>query len=89
MSQQDLEILEGRINDYKRTDVIFNQSISLDILDILNTIKEKVLPKDEDLFNSAVDKMKVIAHPPAPIVPIPPPLNPEDIGPLLIEIQNL
>jgi hypothetical protein len=33
--------------------------------------------------------MKVIAFPPAPIVPIPPPLNPEDIGPVLIEIQNL
>jgi len=89
MSQEDLDILDGRINDYKRTDAIFNQAIALDILDSLNKISENVLPKDKDLFNSVVDKMKVIAFPPAPIVPIPPPLNPEDIGPLLIEIQNL
>jgi len=86
MSQQDLEVLEGRINDYKRTPELFNQNIAEDMLDILERIKEKVLPKDQDLFNSVVDKLKVIAYPPIPIVPIPPPLNPADITPLLNEI---
>jgi hypothetical protein len=86
MSQQDLEVLEGRINDYKRTPELFNQSIAGEILDSLNIISSKVLPQDQDLFNSVVDKMKVIAFPPVPIVPIPPPLKPEDITPLLNEI---
>jgi hypothetical protein len=89
MSQQDLEVLEGRINDYKRCDEIFNQSRALDILESLNEIKDKVLPQDLSLFNSVVDKMKIIAFPPVPLVPIPPPLNPEDISSLLIEILNL
>ena len=89
MSQQDLEVLEGRINDYKRCDEIFNPSRALDILESLNEIKNKVLPEDQDLFNSVVDKMKVIAFPPVPIVPISPPLNPADITPLLNEIVNL
>ena len=86
MSQQDLEVLEGRINDYKRTPELFNQNIAEDMLDILERIKEKVLPKDQDLFNSVVDKLKVIAYPPIPIPPIPPPLNPADISHLLNEI---
>jgi hypothetical protein len=86
MSQQDLEVLEGKINDYKRTPEIFNQTIAENMLDILERIKEKVLPEDQDLFNSVVDKLKVIAYPPIPIVPIPPPLNPADITPLLNEI---
>lgn len=89
MSQIDLEVLEGQINDYKRTDELFNQSIALQMLDSLEIIKSKVLPQDEELFNSVVNKMKVIAFPPAPIVPIPPPLKPEDITPLLEEIQSL
>jgi hypothetical protein len=86
MSQLDLDILEGQINDFKRTDELFNQGIALNMLDSLNIISNKVLPQDQDLFNSAVDKMKAIAFPPAPIVPIPPPLKPEDITPLLNEI---
>ena len=86
MSQQDLEVLEGRINDYKRTPELFNQNIAEDMLDILERIKEKVLPKDQDLFNSVVDKLKVVAYPPIPIIPIPPPINPADITPLLNEI---
>ena len=68
---------------------LFNQNIAEDMLDILERIKEKVLPKDQDLFNSVVDKLKVIAYPPIPIVPIPPPLNPADISPLLNEIMIL
>jgi len=89
MSQKDLEVLEGRINDYKRTDEIFNQRIAFDILESLNVISDKVLPEDEDLFKSVIDKMKVIAFPPVPLVPIPLPLNPVDITPLLNEIQLL
>lgn len=86
MSQFDLDVLEGQINDYKRTPEIFNQGIALEMLDSLEKIRVKVLPQDQDLFNSAVDKMKVIAFPPIPIPPIPPPLKPEDITPLLNEI---
>jgi hypothetical protein len=86
MSQQDLEVLEGKINDYKRTPELFNQNIAEDMLDILERIKEKVLPEDKELFDSVVDKLKVIAYPPIPIVPIPPPLNPVDITLLLNEI---
>lgn len=86
MSQFDLEVLEGRINDYKRTDELFNRGIALDMLESLKIIKDKVLPQDEELYKKAVDKMNVIAYPPAPIVPIPPPLNPADISPLLNEI---
>lgn len=86
MSQFDLDVLEGQINDYKRTPDLFNQGIALNMLESLNIIKDKVLPQDQDLFNIAFDKMKVIAYPPAPIPPIPPPLKPEDITPLLNEI---
>ena len=86
MSQFDLDVLEGRINDYKRTDEIFNRGIALDMLESLKIIKDKVLPQDEELYKKAVDKMNVIAYPPVPIVPIPPPLNPADISPLLNEI---
>jgi hypothetical protein len=89
MSQTDLEVLEGKINDYKRTPEIFNQSIAGEILVSLDKISSKVLPEDQDLFNSVVDKMKVIAFPPVPIIPIPPPLNPVDITPLLNEIHLL
>jgi hypothetical protein len=89
MSQQDLEVLEGRINDYKRCDEIFNQSRALDILESLEMIKDKVLPEDKELFDSVAYKMRIIAFPPVPIVPIPPPLNPADITPLLNEIVNL
>jgi hypothetical protein len=89
MSQTDLDVLEGRINDYKRTDNIFDQANALDILNSLDTIKSKVLLEDETLFNSVVNKMKIIAFPPVPIIPIPPPLKPEDIRPLLEDIQNL
>ena len=86
MSQFDLDVLESQINDYKRTDELFNQGIALKILDSLELIRSKVLPQDEELFGKVVNKMKVIAFPPAPIVPIPPPLNPADISPLLNEI---
>jgi len=89
MSQSDLEVLEGKINDFKRTPEMFNQRIAFDILESLNVISDKVLPQDQDLFNSVIDKMKSIAYPPIPIVPIPPPLNPADITPLLNEIDNL
>jgi hypothetical protein len=86
MSQFDLDVLESQINDYKRTDELFNQGIALKMLDSLEIIRSKVLPEDEELFVKVVNKMKVIAFPPAPIVPIPPPLNPADISPLLNEI---
>jgi hypothetical protein len=86
MSQFDLDVLEGQINDYKRTDELFNQGIALKMLESLEIIRSKVLPQDEELYRRAVDKMTVIAFPPAPIVPIPPPLNPADISPLLNEI---
>lgn len=86
MSQFDLDVLESQINDYKRTDELFNQGIALKMLDSLELIRSKVLPQDEELFGKVVNKMKVIAFPPAPIVPIPPPLNPADISPLLNEI---
>jgi hypothetical protein len=86
MSQFDLDVLEGQINDYKRTPELFNQSIALQMLDSLEIIRSKVLPQDEELFGKAVEKMKVIAFPPVPIPPIPPPLNPADINPLLNEI---
>lgn len=86
MSQFDLEVLESQINDYKRTDELFNQGIALEMLKSLEIIRSKVLPQDEELYRKAVDKMTVIAYPPAPIVPIPPPLNPADISPLLNEI---
>jgi hypothetical protein len=86
MSQFDLDVLEGQINDYKRTDELFNQGIALKMLDSLEIIKDKVLPQDEELYGKVVNKMKAIAFPPAPIVPIPPPLNPADISPLLNEI---
>jgi hypothetical protein len=89
MSQSDLEVLEGKINDYKRTPEMFNQRIAFDILESLNVISDKVLPQDQDLFNSAIDKMKMVAYPPVPIIPIPPPLKPENITPLLNDIMIL
>jgi hypothetical protein len=89
MSQEDLEALEGQINDYKRTPDIFNQAIAMRMIDTLNTIKDSVLPEDEALFNSVRDKLITIAFPPVPIVPVPPPLNPADITPLLNEIMML
>jgi hypothetical protein len=48
MSQLDLDILEGQINDFKRTDELFNQGIALNMLDSLNIISNKVLPQDQD-----------------------------------------
>jgi hypothetical protein len=89
MSQEDLDVLEGQINDYKRTDILFNQSIALRMIDTLNTIKDSVLPEDQALFNSVREKLIIIAYPPVPIIPAPPPLNPADITPLLNEIMML
>jgi len=89
MSQADLDVLEGKINDYKRTDELFNQRIAFDMLETLSKIYTTVLPEDQDLFRSAVEKLKEIAYPPVPIVPVPPPINPADITPLLNEIMTL
>jgi hypothetical protein len=89
MSETDLDVLEGQINDYKRIDDIFKQGKVIQMIETLNIIKDKLLPEDEDLFISVRDKLHKIAYPPIPLVEIPPPLNPVNIKPLLIEIQNL
>jgi hypothetical protein len=59
----------------------------LEMINTLNSIKDKVLPEDEELFISVRIHLHTLAFPPIQIVPAPS-LNPVDINLLLLEIKN-
>jgi len=88
MSQTDLDILSSQLNDYKRTPELFNQTIATEMLNSLEKIHSSILPEDETLYKTVVEQLKVVAFPPVPVVPVPPPLNPADVTPVLLDIKN-
>jgi hypothetical protein len=88
MSQTDLDILSSQLSDYKRTPEIFNQAIATEMLNSLEKIHSSILPEDETLYKEVIEQLKVVAFPPVPVIPVPPPLNPADISPILLDIKN-